>query len=383
MAVARLGCNRLDFRPMKVVRIALAVFLITLVTFAQRPLDSAKVDQIVSADMAAKLTPAVQIAIAKDGQIVYSKSFGIVDEENDLKATPQTLFRTGSIAKQLTALAALTLADAGKLNLDAPVQTYCPAFPFKQWTITTRELLGHTSGIRHYRGDEDVDSTKHYKFMADGMAIFENDPLLFEPGTDYNYSTYGYTVAGCVIEGAAHEPYFDYLRRHVLQPTGMEHTAVDDVFAIVPRRARGYRKVNGKIENAGLLDSSYKIPGGGLDTTAEDLVRLGSALMAGQLLNRETIAEMWMPFQFHPSAFGAGSAPPPSRYGLGWEITESNGHKIPWHTGGQQGCNTAWALVPDEHFAVAVMTNMEFSNAIDIVNEVLQAFAGATIAQPR
>ncbi|HET9741411.1 MAG TPA: serine hydrolase domain-containing protein [Terriglobales bacterium] len=367
---------------MKLHRIMLLLLLLTLSALAQAPVDQTKIDQIVSSDMAAKLTPAVQIAIAKDGRIVYSKAFGIVDEENDLRATPQTLFRTGSIAKQLTAVAALTLVDSGKLKLDMPIQTYCPAFPLKQWTITTRELLSHTAGIRHYQGDE-IESTKHYKFMADGMVIFENDPLLFEPGTAFNYSTYGYTVAGCVIEGAAHQPYFNYLHQHVLQPAGMEHTAVDDVYAIVPRRARGYQKENGIIENAGLMDSSYKIPGGGLDTTAEDLVRLGSALMNGKVLNRETAAEMWTPFQFHSSAFATSPAPNPSHYGLGWEIAESNGHKVPWHTGSQQGCNTAWALIPDEHFAVAVMTNMEGARPIDIVNQVLEAFAGVTTARPR
>jgi CubicO group peptidase (beta-lactamase class C family) len=104
--------------------------------------------------------------------------------------------------------------------------------------------------------------------------------------------------------------------------------------------------------------------------------------MAGEVLKRGTIAEMWTPFQLHPSSFATGPSPAPSHYGLGWKIAESNGRKIPWHTGSQQGCNTAWALVPDEHFAVAVM-NMEGARPIDIVNQVLQAFAGVTTAQPR
>ncbi len=254
----------------------------------QAPVDTSRVDQIVAADMAEKHTPAVEIAIARDGRVVYSRPFGIVDLENDLHATTETLFRTGSIAKPITAVAALTLVDAGKLDLDAPVQTYCPSFPLKPWSITTRELLSHTSGIRHYREGE-VESTRHYQSMSDGFAIFAGDPLLFEPGTNYSYSTYGYTVVGCVIEGASHQNYFDYLRQHVLEPAGMAHTAVDDVFEIVPHRARGYQKVDDHLKNAGLMDSSYKIPGGGLDTTAEDLVRLGSALMNANILKPATI----------------------------------------------------------------------------------------------
>jgi CubicO group peptidase (beta-lactamase class C family) len=339
------------------------------------------VDQIVAADMAEKHTPAVEIAIARDGRVVYSKAFGIVDLENDLHATTETLFRTGSIAKPITAVAALTLVDAGKLDLDAPVQTYCPSFPLKPWSITTRELLSHTSGIRHYREGE-VESTRHYQSMSDGFAIFAGDPLLFEPGTNYSYSTYGYTVVGCVIEGASHQNYFDYLRQHVLEPAGMAHTAVDDVFEIVPHRARGYQKVDDHLKNAGLMDSSYKIPGGGLDTTAEDLVRLGSALMNANILKPATIAEMWTPFRPRSTALAPG-VEAKFTYGLGWEIALSNGHKIASHTGSQQGCNTAMALVPDEHFAVAVMTNMEGSSPIDIVNKVLESFAGVPAARPK
>ncbi|HEU5451244.1 MAG TPA: serine hydrolase domain-containing protein [Terriglobales bacterium] len=364
---------------MKLLRVLIALFVLSVCTFAQTPVDAARVDQIVSADMAAKHTPAVQIALVKDGRIVYSKAFGTVDLENDLHATPETLFRTGSIAKSLTAVATLTLVDAGKLDLDAPIQKYCAPFPPKQWPITTRELLSHTSGIRHYREDE-IEGTRHYKFMSDGFALFAGDPLLFPPGTGYNYSTYGYTVVGCVLEGASGETYYDYLHAHVLQAAGMTHTVVDSAEEIVPHRARGYRIVAGQVKNAGLMDSSYKIPGGGLDTTAEDLVRLGSALMERQILKPETLTAMWTPVKLRNGAL-AGTQNATSHYGLGWEITDDG--KVRWHTGSQQGCNTAMAFVPEQRFGVAVLTNMEGARPIDIVNKVLETFAGATTARPK
>jgi serine beta-lactamase-like protein LACTB, mitochondrial len=367
---------------MKSYRIALALAILQVCLRAQSPVDAMHVDQIVAADMKAKHTPAVEIAIAKGGHIVYSKAFGNVDLENDLRAEPETLFRTGSLAKPMTAVAALTLADAGKLDLDAPVQKYCPAFPLKQWPITTRELLSHTSGIRHYKGDE-IASTRHYRSMSDALVMFANDPLLFEPGTSYSYSTYGYTLVGCVIEGASGQQYFGYLREHVLQPAGMNHTAIDDVFQIVPHRARGYQYLDGEVKNADLMDSSYKIPGGGLDTTAEDLMRLAAALMNGGILKPDTIARMWTPFTLRSGKAAGTGVEPNSNYGLGWEITMSNGHKVVWHTGSQQGCNTAMALVPEERFAVAIMTNMERAHPIDIVNDVLESFGGVTTARPK
>lgn len=343
--------------------------------------DAQRVDRIVDAGMAAKHIPALQIAIAENGRIVYSKAFGTIDLENDVPATPQSLFRTGSLAKPLTAVAALTLADAGRLDLDAPVRKYCPRFPVKPWPITTRELLSHTSGIRHYRGNE-IDDTRHYASMADGFSIFAGDPLLFEPGTEFGYSTYGYTVLGCVIEGASGTAYFSYLRQHVLRPAGMSHTEVDNVFDLVPHRAHGYQYVDGQVKNAGLMDSSYKIPGGGLDTTADDLVRLADALMDHRILKPATIASMWTPFKLASGQAADAGAHAHSAYGLGWELTTSNGHAIVWHMGDQQGCSTAFALLPERHFAIAILTNMEDARPIDLVNQILTLYSGQTTASP-
>ena len=196
---------------------------------------SSQVARIVMQQMEKQQIPAMTVAIALEGRVVYSKGFGTADLENAVPATAETLIRTGSISKPITAVAAMTLVEAGKLDVDVPVQKYCPAFPQKPWTVTTRELLTHTSGIRHYKEGE-MDSTRHYQNMSDGFAIFAADPLLFEPGTKFSYSTYAYTVAGCVIEGASGEKFFDYVREHVLVPAGMTHTFVDDAFAIVPHR---------------------------------------------------------------------------------------------------------------------------------------------------
>src|SRR5689334_6826096 len=167
----------------------LTLFLLLACTaFAQQSADlAARVDAAVREFQAKSLAPAIAVAVAIDGKITYSKAFGQADIENDVKATPETLIRTGSIAKPISAAAAMTLYDAGKLDLDAPVQKYCPAFPQKQWPITTRQVLGHLSGIRHYKGDEFA-STKHFTTMNDALAMFSSDPLLFEPGTKYQYS---------------------------------------------------------------------------------------------------------------------------------------------------------------------------------------------------
>ena len=114
-----------------------------------------------------------------------------------------TAFRTASVAKPMTATAVMTLAEAGKIDIDAPVRNYCPAWPAKHPAITTRQVLGHLAGIRHYGKPGESAGKTHYFVLGDSLALFKDDPLLHEPGTKYLYSTYGYTLLGCVIEGAA------------------------------------------------------------------------------------------------------------------------------------------------------------------------------------
>ena len=351
---------------MKLGRPAIPFFAAALCAAAQTgaPADpAAKVDEAVAAVMRRQRIPAMTVAVAAMDRILYSKALGTADIKNAVPATAETLIRTGSMAKPISAAAAMTLADSGKLDLDAPLQKYCAPFPLKQWPITTRELLSHTAGIRHYR-DGEIESTRHYKRMSDGFAIFANDPLLFQPGTAYSYSTYGYTVVGCVIEGASGEKFQDYVAAHVLKPAGMTHTFVDDAFDIVPHRARGYQKIDGQVKNAGLMDSSYKIPGGGYVTTAEDLVRFAQALMDGKIVKPGTLTRMWTPLEI-----GGGKS---SDYGLGFHVLD--GGRYVSHSGGQQGTSTLMVIIPEKHFAVAALANMDAVNPADVVRGILDLY---------
>ena len=317
----------------------------------------ARLDRIVSEAISAQQIPAVTVAVMSADRLVYSRAFGTADLENSVAATPETLIRTASIAKPITAVATMTLVESGKLDLDAPVQTYCAAFPPKQWPITTRELLSHTSGIHHYLPGE-PEHTTHYQWMADGFALFANDPLLFRPGSAYSYSTYAYTVVGCAIEGASGTRFQDYVEDHVLKPAGMTHTFVDNVFEIVPHRARGYQLIDGKVKNSVLMDSSYKIPGGGYVTTAEDLVRFAQALLDGKLLKSTTLKEMWT----------ATAVSRKNGYGLGFALPE--GGRFAMHTGGQSGTSTELFIIPETRTAIAVLTNLEHAQLGGLVRAI-------------
>jgi CubicO group peptidase (beta-lactamase class C family) len=338
---------------------------------AQKSLSREKrveIEKAVASFMSANGIPGVGAAVVLDGEPVWSAGFGMADLENSAPATSATLFRLGSISKPITATAVLQLSERGKLDLDAPVQKYCPAFPQKEWPITSRQLLGHLGGIRHYhsdgKGDIPEDSARHFSSMVESLQIFADDPLVAKPGTKFNYSTYGYTLLGCVLEGAVSEKYVDYVRENIFKPAGMAETQADDFFAIIAHRTRWYHKdKSGMVRNAGVLDSSYKIPGGGLISSADDLARFEAALLADKLVQRSTRDLMWTSLK---TADGKSTG-----YALGWGIADKFGVHLAAHTGGQQGTDTAFLIVPERRAGVVVLANMDNVGSNNLADEIL------------
>jgi serine beta-lactamase-like protein LACTB len=328
-----------------------------------------QIERAASSFMAANSVPGISVAVVQDGELFWSQGFGMADLENFVPATSSSLFRLGSISKPITATAIMQLSERGKLDLDAEVQKYCPALPKKEWPITSRELLGHLGGIRHYnpdgKGDIPEDSARHFASMQESLQIFASDPLVAKPGTKFNYSTYGYTVLGCALEGAASEKYVDFVKENVFEPAGMEETQADNFFAVVPHRSRWYHKDKaGVVQNAGVLDSSYKIPGGGLISSADDLARFEIAIMANRLLKPATREVMWAPQR---ATDGSQNG-----YALGWGTQKKYGLALVEHTGSQQGTSTSIILVPELRAGVVVLINMDGVNAAALSTEILK-----------
>jgi serine beta-lactamase-like protein LACTB, mitochondrial len=329
---------------------------------------AAKIDAAIAELMQKHQVPGLSVAIVQEGQIVWLKGYGKANLEHDIPVTPATMFRLASVSKPVTALAVLRLVEQGKLDLDAPVQKYVPDFPTKPWPITTRHLLAHLSGIRHYRRGE-VDSTKLYPTMTAGLDIFKNDDLLHEPGVKYTYSTYAYTLLGCILEKASGKSFMDCLRAEVFTPARMTVIRADSVFDIIPHRADGYARVaDGKLRNCGLADTSYKIPGGGLLSNAEDMARLAIAVQNGKLLKPETMALM--------SAKQKLKDGKETSYGLGWSLTTKPG--IIRHSGGQQGTSTMLHLDMNRNCAVVLLANREGGGGVlgQLAAELVECVTG-------
>lgn len=336
-----------------------------------------KVENAVSRFMEASKAPGISAAVVQNGEFVWSGGFGMADLESSVPATSQTLYRIGSISKPITATAAMVLWEHGKLDLDSPVQKYCPQFPQKQWPITTRELLGHLGGIRYYNvpetpyyeseSDPEVGNVHHFdNGIEGGLKFFANDPLLAQPGTHFNYSTQGYTLAGCAIEGASGKKYADAVRESVLVPAGMLQTRPDDRFAIIPLRTRFYSKdKSGAVINAEFLDSSYKVPGGGWLSSAPDMARFEVAILNNQLVKSATRDTMWNA-QMPSDGLGRMA------YGLGWQLGATDGVKDVGHGGSQQGASAMMLIAPDARAGVVVLINSDAAGASALATRLLE-----------
>jgi CubicO group peptidase (beta-lactamase class C family) len=327
-----------------------------------------QIEQLISAEMSRQSIAGLSVAVVTDNQLRWSAGYGFADVENFVPAKSATVYRLGSLSKPITAVAVMRLVEEGKIDLDAPVQKYCPAFPQKQWPVTPRLILGHLSGIRHYKSDEEFDSTRYYASVVEGLAMFKDDPLLQEPGTKYTYSTFGYSVLGCAVEGASGMKYGDYVRDNVFKPAAMDRIRIDSVADLIPNRAQGYRRrADGTLRNSPLADNSYKVPGGGFVSTVEDLAKLAVAMQTAKVLKKDTVEQMYTSQQTRD-----GKA---TNYGFGWSVATINGQRYVGHSGAQQRVSTILQMFPDKGIAVVIMVNVEDTKLTPLANQIIDVLS--------
>jgi len=162
--------------------------------------------------------PSVSAAVAVDGKIFWTHAQGYADLDRAARATPDTIYPVGSVSKPLTAAVVMRLADRGVIDIDKDIRTYLPSFPAKAYPFTTRQLLSHQAGVRHYRlafappTFSEFGSNVAYANVRDSLAVFADDPLLFEPDTAFEYSSHGYTVLAAVAEAAAGRPFLNVMQ---------------------------------------------------------------------------------------------------------------------------------------------------------------------------
>jgi serine beta-lactamase-like protein LACTB, mitochondrial len=299
--------------------------------------------------------PGYVAGIYYKGDVIWTRATGVADLAGNRLVRRDTPFRIASISKSLTAVGMLSMAEMRMLNLTDDVRKYCPAFPAKQHPVNLQQLLWNLGGVRSYRTEDptDANNTIHYTSVTQAIQKFAADPLVHVPGTKFLYTTYGYNLLGCAIEGAAGMPYEKWMLDKVFATVGMCNTVPDNGKGLSARRAKGYRKTAmGEIEDCAASDNTAKIPGGGWVSTVDDLLKFAEGIFREQLLRSESIDLMWTSAKLKSGAI--------TGYGMGWSLAKApEGDREIYHTGGQQGASTILYMRPEHDFAFVWLTNLE------------------------
>jgi len=326
--------------------------------------------------------PGISVAVSVDGEIVFSEGVGYAELDNRTPATGRTVHNVGSVSKVFAVVGLMQLVETGLIDLDATLQRYMPYYPEQPSPITIRHILTHTSGIRHYRNGEfgpyGLLKFRHYDSFEEATRLWRDDPLVYDPGTAWMYSSHAHNLQHGIVESVTDAKYEEYLKYNVFEPAGMMATQFDVPSRIVNNRGKGYvRDANGQFINAPNENPSYKYAGGGILSNVEDMVRLALAINNGKLLDRQTVTEMHTP-QIDPSIREYGTNTTLGHeQALAWFIrTDQAGRRYPSHTGTVKGTRSFLANFADQGVVVALQVNSLPFDSARYGEAIAQMFLG-------
>ncbi len=370
-------------RSTRAIRIlSLIISLAVIAAYTSAPLAApptdaellSKVDAIVADALKRPGAVGVSVGIARKGQVIVAKAYGLADVELDVPANKDTMFRIGSVTKQFTSAAIVRFVEQGKLTLDDDISKFLPDFPMQGNTVTIRHLLNHTSGIPSYTdlGDEWFKLIPMELTHDEMLALVKNKPFDFKPGEKHKYNNTGYYMLGMIIEKVSGTSpnagdYAQHMQDEFFKPLGLERTCYGFNTPIIKNRAKGYGAINGVIENAPHLGMSQPFAAGSLLSTGEDLVKWSMALASGKVVTPGSYALMTT-----PTILPSGEKVP---YGFGLEVGEFEGRRCIRHGGGIHGFNSMLMYVPDDDVHVAVICN-SVGGSGPIMNNIAQAALG-------
>lgn len=340
----------------------------------------AQVDEIVSAEMQKQNIVGIAVGLIDEREPVLFRYYGFEDLHEKIPVTGKTMFRWASISKPVTAVAAMQLVEDGKLDLAVDVCEYCPEFPAKEHTITCRDLLCHQSGIPHYMPGKVFPTKREYEVenpfedVVVGLDKFNQSPLLFEPGAQYSYTTYGYMLLGAVVQKAGDQKFAEQARQRIFEPLGMDSMQPDYQWIEIPHRTIGYRRfAERRVLPSRDSDVSWKLAGGGFISNIGDLTRFAVGLLNKRLLSEESYKKMWTPQQ---TADGEETS-----YALGFGVSKRNGLTHVGHSGSQEKTRTLMVFQPETGRGVTIMCNTEGVNLRELSNGLLDVIAAEANAE--
>lgn len=306
--------------------------------------------------------PALSAAVAIRGELVWSGTVGWADVAARIPATPRTQFRIGSTSKAVTATGLARLVDAGVIDLDAPISTYITNLPNAQWqNITARQLASHTAGLPDYPDNRDwvglyqtLKLNTHFDNVIDSLAVFDSSPLLYQPGTDFKYTTFSTVLLSAVMASASQSSYPTLMAEQVFKPLAVSATGPEPLTPGAALASFYWRPgdAGAQVKLWRKVDLSHRLAGGGLISTSSDLAVIGSAWLNDDFISPATRALFWTPQRLSSGVVN------PQNYALGWRLHE--GDEIPRnmnHGGISRGAQSWLMVFPEHQMAVAVNMN--------------------------
>lgn len=311
------------------------------------------------------------VLVARDGQPIFRKAYGLANREWMIPNTVHTRYRIGSITKQFTAAAILQLADENKLGLDDPIKKYLPGLPASWGQASIRQLLAHTSGIPSHTSPEDSDAklmpVKHSP--QELIDLLKDIPLNYEHGTKFVYNNMGYVLLGRIIETVSGMSYPDYLEKKLLKPLNLRDSGYDDGRAVVRQLAQDYTDGPDDVVKGRLVNMSNAYAAGAMYSTVDDLLAWQQMLIKGKVVSPVSLKAMFTDGGHH--------------YGLGWFVRENLSRKLYEHGGTIGAYSSLLAYYPDDKLTVVVLTNYGDEVVSKITDELARLALGVDPAHHR
>lgn len=343
-----------------VVMLVLAVNIVggrASASVAEPPSTDDQIAAFVASQVADSGIPGAALAIVRDGRVSTVRAFGVADSSGR-PITPDTPFTIGSLTKSITATAVLQLAEAGKVDLDAPVRTYVPEFTLADAAaadrITVRQLLDQTSGLTTSLGQRPL-SQPVTDLASQVRALADARPAT-EPGAACAYSNANYEILGRLVEEVSGQPYADYVRDHVFAPLGMRDATADPAVAATEGLTRAHRFWFGQAIEVAPLTRPDLAPAGFVMASATDMGRFIAAQLDGGTLDGQRVlsAADVTQMQHGVAPMGVVEA---GRYGLGWVDNDLGGIRMVGHSGSTTDMASVALFAPDLHEGIVLLLN--------------------------
>ncbi len=299
--------------------------------------------------------PGAAVAVIHEGTVIHQAGYGLANIEWNIPITTDTVFKIASITKTFSATAIMMLVEQGKIALNASITDYLPDYHTAGHHVTVQHLLNHTSGIHNFTdplpGEDLLAKLRRSVTPSQMLAEFSRIPFEFKPGSQSCYSNSNYVLLGQIIEKVSGQTYEEFLQAHILNPLAMDQTCFLNDNSIIPRFASGYLKKGNGMLPAPYLSMSWAYSAGDMASTVKDLLLWDTAVSESALLKTDSQEKMHTPLPLEDGSLHSR--------GYGWSVTQYEGHRAFYHSGGIPGYASILLRLPDEHLSIVILSNYD------------------------